>query len=350
MAKILRAALAASLFTWTAAGAAAADAVYEFYAGHQMTMLIPTSPGGDVDARARLLARHMGKYIPGQPVFVPRSMPGAVGLQAANWLYNIAPKDGTVIHAVMQSMPTHQMLDGQGVQFDASKFIWIGNTSDEPNTVVAWAATGIDSIEDVKTREVVVGAPGTYTNCVFYPLLMNALIGTRFKIISGYPGGNEVNLAMERGEVGARGCQAWSSWASTKPDWLAEHKINVLVQVRREKSPALPDVPLLMDLAKNDSDRQVLKFMSMDNSYGRAFATTPSVPLERVAALRRAFDQSMRDPELLAEAAKSDLKLTPSTGEEVQKLVAEVIATPRDVIERTKTILDEASRVERFKK
>jgi tripartite-type tricarboxylate transporter receptor subunit TctC len=328
---------------------AAADPVADFYAGHTMTMLIPTSPGGDVDARARLLARHMGKFIPGHPMIVPRNMPGAVGLQAANWFYNIAPKDGTVIHAVMQSMPTHQVLNGQGVKFDASRFNWIGNTSDEPNTVVAWAATGVKTIEDVQKRELVVGAPGTYTNCVFYPLLMNALIGTHFKIISGYAGGNEVNLAMERGEVGARGCQAWSSWASTKPEWLAEHKIRVLVQVARKKSPELPDVPLLMDLAKNEKDRQVLKFMSMDNSYGRPFATTPDVPKDRVAALRRAFDQSMRDPDLLAEAAKSDLKLTPSNGEEVQRLVAEVIATPQEIVERTKEILDEAARLERVK-
>ena len=169
------------------------------------------------------------------------------------------------------------------------------------------------------------------------------------RAISGYAGGNEVNLAMERGEVGARGCQAWSSWASTKPEWLAEHKIHVLVQVARKKSPELPDVPLLMDLAKNEKDRQVLRFMSMDNSYGRPFATTPDVPKDRVAALRRAFDQSMRDPDLLAEAAKSDLRLTPSSGEEVQRLVAEVIATPPEIVERTKVILDEAARLERVR-
>jgi len=214
----------------------------------------------------------------------------------------------------MQSMPTFQLLDGQGVQFDARRFIWIGNTSDESNTVVAWADTGIKSIEEVKSRELVVGAPGSYTNCVFYPLLMNALLKTRFKIISGYPGGNEVNLAMERGEVGARGCQVWSAWASTRPDWLAQKKINVLVQVARKKSAELPNVPLLADLAENENDRQVLKFMSMDNSYGRPFATTPDVPVDRVAALRHAFELSMKDPDLLAEAERADLKLTPSRG------------------------------------
>jgi tripartite-type tricarboxylate transporter receptor subunit TctC len=341
--------LAAAALACIGALPAAADPVSDFYAGRSVTMLIPTSPGGDVDTRARLLARYMGKHIPGQPMMVPRNMPGAVGLQAANWLYNIAPKDGTVVHAVMQSMPTHQMLDGQGVQFDASRFNWIGNTSDEPNTVVAWAATGVSSIDQVKSREVVIGAPGTFTNCVYYPLLMNALVGTHFKIISGYPGGTEVNLAMERGEVAARGCQAWSAWASTKPDWLAEHKINILVQVALKRNAELPNVPLLMELGKDEADRQVLRFMSLDNSYGRPFATTPDTPEDRVNALRRAFDQSMQDPGLLTDAAKADIKLTPSTGEEVQRLVADVIATPRDVVERTKAILAEAARVERVK-
>lgn len=329
--------------------AASADPVSDFYAGKVVTMLVPASVGGDVDARARLISRYMGKYIPGHPTILPRNMPGAVGLQAANWLYNIAPRDGTVLHAVMQSMPTHQLLGGQGVQFDASKFIWIGNTSDESNTIVSWAASGVNSFADLKTREVTVGAPGTFTNCVYYPLLMNALLGTKFKIISGYPGGNEVNLAMERGEVSARACQAWSAWASTKPDWLADKKINILVQVRREPSPELPGVPLLADLASSDEDKMVLRFMSMDNSYGRPFATTPDVPSDRVKALRKAFDETMRDPDLLAEAVKSDIKLTPSSGEDVQRLITELFATPKSVIEKTKAILAETANVARVK-
>ena len=326
-----------------------ADPVADFYTGRQIAVVIPTSPGGDVDGRTRLIARHMGKHIPGKPVLVPRNMPGAVGLQAANWLYNQAPRDGTVLQAVMQSMPTHQLLDGRGVQFDASKFNWIGNTSDEPNTVVAWSGRGVASIGDVKQRELVVGAPGTFTNCVYYPLLMNALIGTKFKIISGYPGGNDVNMAMERGEVGGRGCQALSAWFSTKPDWIKDRKITFLVQVRKDKSRELPDVPLLMDLASNEHDRQVLRFMSMDNSYGRPLATTPDTPAERVEALRRAFDRTMKDSDLIAEAEKSDTRLEPSSGEEVQRLIAEVFATPPDVIKRTKVILAEAANVERVK-
>ena len=179
---VLGAVMALAAFTQ-----AFADDIEALYAERTLSMVIPTSPGGDVDGRARLVARFMGRQIPGKPTIVPRNMPGAVGLQAANWLHALAPRDGTAIQAVMQSMPTHQLLDGGGVQFDAREFNWIGNTSDEPNTIVAWSTTGIRKIEDVKHRELVVGAPGTYTNCVFYPLLMNALVGTRFKIISGYP-------------------------------------------------------------------------------------------------------------------------------------------------------------------
>ncbi len=336
-------------FLFAAFTHALADEINTFYSGRILSMVIPTSPGGDVDARARLVARFMGRHIPGKAIIVPRNMPGAVGLQAANWLHALAPRDGTIIQAVMQSMPTHQLLDGRGVQFDAREFNWIGNTSDEPNTVVAWSATGVRTIDDVKHREVVVGAPGTYTNCVFYPLLMNALVGTRFKIISGYPGGNEVNLAMERGEVGARGCQALSAWSSTKPEWISEGRISILVQVRRARSPELPDVPLLTDLASNDDDRKILAFMSMDNSYGRPFATAPGTPRDRVMTLRRAFDRTMADEELQHEAEKMALKLTPSTGEEVQEVIDQVFATPREVIERTKAILAEASLVQRAK-
>jgi tripartite-type tricarboxylate transporter receptor subunit TctC len=184
---------------------AAADAVADFYRGKTLTMLVATSPGGDYDLRARLLARHIGRHIPGEPAIIARNMPGAVGLQAANWLATQAPRDGTVLHAIMQNMSAHQALGGGKVEFDTRKFFWIGNTTESPNVVNSWHTTGIRSIRDVMERELVVGAPGTATSSVYYPKAMNALVGTKFKIVSGYPGGNDVNLAMERGEVGGRG-------------------------------------------------------------------------------------------------------------------------------------------------
>ncbi|HTI84974.1 MAG TPA: tripartite tricarboxylate transporter substrate-binding protein [Alphaproteobacteria bacterium] len=330
---------AVCLATAALAASASADPIADFYKGKTMQMVIATSPGGDYDTRGRLLARHMGRNIPGHPNIVPQNMPGAVGLQATNWLANLAPKDGTVLHMVMQNMPAHQALGGQNVHFDARKFNWIGNTTDSPSVVNSWYTTGITSIEQVKTKELIVGAPGTATASVYYPMVLNAIAGTKFKIIAGYPGGNDVNLAMERGEVGGRGSNTLASWKSSRPQWLTEHKINILVQVAQKRHPELPDVPLLTEMASSDADRKVMAFISADVAYARPVATTPDVPAERVKALRVAFMATMKDPELLAEAGKAQIDINPLAGDEVQKIVASVLDTPAPVIDRTKTIL-----------
>jgi tripartite-type tricarboxylate transporter receptor subunit TctC len=345
----------AAPIVWVAAacvigGPVQAQSVEDFYRGKQISLVIGTSPGGDYDLRGRMLARYMGKYIPGNPTIVPRNMPAGVGLQAASWLYSVAPKDGTSLHMVMQNMPMHQVLGGQGVQFDAGQFNWIGNTTNSPNTVATWHTTGVRTVEDARKTEVIVGAPGTATSSVYYPMVMNALLGTRFKIIAGYPGGNDVNLAMERGEVGGRGSNSWASWVSTKPDWLKEKKVHMLVQIGLSRHPDMPDVPLLTELAANEQDRAVLRFMSADTAFSRALATTPEVPADRVRALRRAFDAAMKDADLVAESAKAQRDLSADTGEEVQKVVMELIQTPPAVIERTKAILAGATTVEKINK
>ena len=327
-----------------------AQSVEEFYRGKQISLAIGTSPGGDYDLRGRMLARYMGKYIPGNPTIVPRNMPAGVGLQAANWLATVAPKDGTSLHMVMQNMPMHQVLGGQSANFDTAKFNWIGNTTNSPNTVATWHTTGVRTVEDARRKEVILGAPGTATASVYYPMVMNALLGTRFKVIAGYPGGNDVNLAMERGEVGGRGSNSWASWVSTKPDWIKEKKIYMLVQIGLAKHPDMPDVPLLTDLATNEDDRAVLRFMSADTAFSRALATTPEVPSGRVNALRRAFDAALKDADLLAESEKAQRDLSADRGEEVQKVVVELINTPPAVIERTKAILAGAANVEQVKK
>ncbi len=327
-----------------------AQSVEEFYRGKQISLVIGTSPGGDYDLRGRMLARYMGKYIPGNPTIVPRNMPAGVGLQAANWLATVAPKDGTSLHMVMQNMPMHQVLGGQSANFDTAKFNWIGNTTNSPNTVATWHTTGVRTVEDARRKEVILGAPGTATASVYYPMVMNVLLGTRFKVIAGYPGGNDVNLAMERGEVGGRGSNSWASWVSTKPDWIKEKKIYMLVQIGLAKHPDMPDVPLLTDLATNEDDRAVLRFMSADTAFSRALATTPEVPSGRVNALRRAFDAALKDADLLAESEKAQRDLSADRGEEVQKVVVELINTPPAVIERTKAILAGAANVEQVKK
>lgn len=326
------------------ASAAKADGVEQFYKGKTLTMLIGTSTGGDVDARARMLASHMGRHVPGQPSILPRNMPGAVGLVAANWLQNVAPKDGTVIHGVMQGMPAHQAMGGQGVEFDADKFEWLGNTVEGTNVVVVWHAAGIASMQDAKSRPIIMGAPGSANNCVFYPLLLNALVGTKFKVITGYPGGNDVNLAMERGEVEGRGCGTWAGWVSTRPEWVHSKKIAVLAQGALRRSAELPTVPTLIELVDGAFEKDVMRFMSSDGAYSRAYATTPGTPRERVEALRRAFDATMKDPEFIAEAKRTDRELSPSNGEAVQEVVARLIATPKNVVAYAKRILDEGAK------
>jgi len=189
---------------------AAAEPVADFYRGKSISMIIATAPGGDYDLRARLVSRHIGRHIPGNPAIVPRNMPGGVGIQAANYMASVAAQDGTSLHAIMQNMSTHQALGGAGVEYDTRKFFWIGNTTDTPNTISAWHTTGIRTIQDAMARELVIGAPGTATASVYYPKSLNELVGTKFKIVTGYPGGNQVNLAMERDEVGGR----INSWAS----------------------------------------------------------------------------------------------------------------------------------------
>lgn len=323
---------------------AAADPIADFYRGKTMQMIVATAPGGDYDTRARLLARHIGRHIPGEPTIVTTNMPGAVGVQAANYVAGVAPRDGTVLHAIMQAMAAHQAMGGLGVKYDVGKLGWIGNTTDSPNLISAWHTTGITRIEQVLEKELVVGAPGTATASVYYPLALNLLVGTRFKIISGYPGGNNVNIAMERGEVGGRGANSLAAWKSTKPDWLREGKLHHLVQIALKPHPELPGVPLYRDLAKNAADRQVLAFLSADVGLTRAYVTTPDVPTARLAALRHAFNATMKDPAFLAEAGKAQIDISPSTGEEAQRVVDAVLKTPPDVLARAKAILESATK------
>ena len=318
---------------------AAADPVADFYRGKSINMIIATAPGGDYDLRARLVSRHIGRHIPGNPTIVPRNMPGGVGIQAANYMATVAAKDGTSLHAIMQNMSTHQALGGAGVEFDTRKFFWIGNTTDTPNTLVAWHTTGIRTIQDAMVRELVVGAPGTATASVYYPKALNELAGTKFKIVAGYPGGNPVNLAMERDEVGGR-VNSWASWKATKPAWLKEKKIFVLVQMALKRHPELANIPTAIEVAKTKEGKAVMTFLSTDVPISRAYVTTPGVPKERVQALRRAFDATMKDPAFVAEAAKARMDMSPSTGEEAQKYADLIANTPAPILKRAKAIIE----------
>ena len=323
-----------------ARGPASADPVEDFYRGRMIDMTVPGSAGGDYDLRARMVARHLGRHIPGKPAIVVRNMPGGIGIQAGNHLYNTAPRDGATLTIVFQNMPVLQAIGAAGVQFDARRFNWLGNTSGGPLVINSWHTTGITRIEQVFERELVVGASGTGSAAYIFPAALNALAGTRFKIVGGYPGGNEVNLAMEKGEVGGRGANSLASWKSGHPHWVAEKKIHFLVQIDLLRSPELPDVPLMFELAKNEADREVLIFLSSDIGISRAFATTPDTPPERVAALRKALQDMFHDPEFIADTARAQMEITPSTGEAAQRVAASMLAMPASVIARAKTLIE----------
>jgi tripartite-type tricarboxylate transporter receptor subunit TctC len=257
-------------------------------------------------------------------------MPGGGSRTAMNWIYSVAPKDGSVLGTGDQSISIAQALGDPQVRFDVRKFVYIGNPARENNTTAAWHTSGVKTIQDAMDKEVTVGATGGSTSSQ-YPKAMNALIGTKFKIILGYPGGNDINLAMERGEVAVRGSNSWGAWKATRPDWLRDNKINILVQIGLEKSEDLPNVPLLMDLAKNDEDRAVLRLLSAPTAIGRPIMTNPGVPDDRVAFLRAAFDAMVKDPKFLAEAKKENFEIDPVSGAEMQKIVQEIVSAPAGV-------------------
>lgn len=323
-----------------AAGTAKAQSPEDFYRNKTIDFIVPTSPGGDYDLRSRLVARHYPRLMPGNPNVVVRNMPGGLGVAAANWVAKVAPRDGTVLHMIFQNMPTLQAIGAKEIQFDVRQFGWIGNTTNTPNVINSWHSTGITKIEDVYNKELVVGAPGAASSSYVYPAALNALVGTKFRIVTGYPGGNDVNLAMEKGEVGGRGSNSWASWKSGHPHWLAEKKINILVQIGLERAPDLPNVPLIWELAKNDEDRAVLKFISSDIGMSRSVITTPGVPADRLAALRTTFDKMMKDPEFLAEAAKTKMDISPSTAAQTQAAAESMLDAPPQVIARAKALIE----------
>lgn len=319
--------------------AAAADPIEDFYRGRKLDLIIGYSSGGTYDLYARLVARHLGSHIPGAPQIVPRNMPGAGSRAAAFWVANIGPKDGSILATGDQSLSVAQAMGDKQLTVDTTKLIYIGNPNAENNTTTVWHTTGVRTIDDAKTREVTVGATGGSTSSQ-YPKLMNALLGTRFKVILGYPGGNDINIAMERGEVDGRGSNSWASWKSTRADWLRDKKINILVQIGLQKAADLLDVPLMMDLATNDEDRRIMKLFSASGSIGRPIYTSPGVPEERVKALRAAFAAMVKDEKFLADAHTANLDIEFVSGEDMQRIVAEIVATPKPIAERALKIID----------
>lgn len=329
--KTAASALSIALFAMgSVAPALAQNSVEEFYRGKTVDLIIGYSPGGGYDQYARLVARHLGQYIPGQPEIIPRNMPGASSRLAAGYIYNVAAQDGTVLGTADQSLAVAQAM-GEALDLDASKYGYIGSPASENNVLITWHDSGVATVEDAKTTKIAIGATGGSTSSQ-YPLIMNALVGTQFDIISGYPGGNDINFAMESGEVSGRGSV---NWASLKPlGWLEKGQINVLVQIGLERDPELPDVPLLYELATNDEDEQLLRLLSAPTAMGRPIFTTPNVPEERLQALRDAFDKMVADPAFVEAAAKEGLSVIPVSGAQLQETAEEIIGTPDEISKR----------------
>jgi tripartite-type tricarboxylate transporter receptor subunit TctC len=311
----------------------------DFYKGKKVDLYVGYSAGGGYDVYGRLLARHMSKHIPGNPNIVPQNMTGAGSLKLANWLYNVAPKDGTAFGIIGRGTGFDPLLGNKAAQFDAEKFNWLGSMNNEVSVCVAWHTTGITKIEELYGKELTVGGTSASADTDQFPRVTNGVLGTKFKVITGYPGGNDVGLAMERGEVQGRCGWSWSSVKSTHQDWVDQKKINILTQLALTKHPELPNVPLIVDLAKNDEQRKILRIIFARQVMGRPFLAPPNVPKERVAILRKAFMDTMSDKDFIADAEKAQLEITPVSGEEVQKLVDEAYDTPKEVAQKAADLL-----------
>jgi tripartite-type tricarboxylate transporter receptor subunit TctC len=315
--------------------AQAADAA-DVFKGKTIDLIISTGPGGGLDHNARIVARHLPNHIPGKPAIVAKNMPGAGHLRAANFLHTQAAKDGTVIGTVIPGFLMSQVLDGTGVKFDASKFNWLGSTSYSTQTVYVWKTAKASSVEEAKRHEVLMGATGAGSYAALYPTVMNNLLGTKFKIIAGYKSSAEVNLAMERGEVEGRAGNNWNSLKAENGEWLKNGSIRLIAQIGLERDPEIGDVPLLLDLARNKEERDLLRFFSADIVLGRPFLTPPGVPAEIVAVLRKAFSDMMADPAFLKEAVESGLDVKPVDGAAIQKVVEEIVNAPADIVAKAK--------------
>lgn len=311
-----------------------------FYKGRTVTVWVGFSAGGGYDIYARLFARHWGKHLAGNPEFIVRNRPGAGSLLLANELYNTLPRDGTAVAVVARGIAQERILGNDLARFDASRFTWIGSANNEVSICVSWARTGIARFQDLKTRGMIVGGTGEGSDTDNFPRALNRILGTRMKLVTGYPGSNEIMLAMERGEVEGRCGYSWSSAIATHPDWLRDRKMNVLVQIALQKHRDLPNVPLITEFAENAEDRAVLEFIFAGQVWGRPFLAPPGVPADRVHALQESFMSVTRDPAFIAEAARQKLEVIPVSGPEVSRLVGLQHKASPEVIKRAKAATD----------
>lgn len=322
-----------------AASSAQADPVADFYRGKTVQVLIGVNVGGGYDMEARLVARFLGKHIPGNPIVVAQNMIGAGGIKMANYLYAVAPQDGTAIGMFPNTLIAAQAVGISGVQYDANRFSWLGSMSTSPLTFGVWHTAGVRSLADVRTREVIAAAsnPGaiTYT----FPRLLNEMLGTKIKVVSGYQGNSTMTLAMERGEAQAV-TNSWDSWRATHLHWIRDKKVNLLVQSEPKASdPELAGIPSVQELARNEDDRRVIDLVVAGDVMGKPMAIAPNAPPERVRALRAAYEATLRDPDFIKAAIAARTEISAVSGGQLQEIVTRVLSTPAELKIRARKII-----------
>jgi tripartite-type tricarboxylate transporter receptor subunit TctC len=310
-----------------------ADAVEGFYKGRDIQVIVAFGAGGGYDLYARALIEHFGRFVPGNPRFTIQFMPGAGGALAANHLYNVAAKDGTVIALLANGMPLGQVLRTTGIKFDAAQFQYIGRMASMEAGMVVWNEAGVRTIEQWRQKELVFGATGKANQDYFVPYIAGQLLGLKVRTVQGYKGSNEINLAMEKREVDAMS-MSWASMIARLPHWVRDNKVTTLAFNGLAVPPDAPKVPLLVDLAKNEEDRKLLALIANPAAVGRTFTLPPGVPADRLAALRKAFDAMMKDEKFLADAKARNMDVNPLSGAEMTKIVERVLATPAPVVDR----------------
>ena len=310
----------------------------------QISLLIGATAGGGYDVYARALARHMGRHLPGQPAVIPKNQPGAGGLALANYMYNRATADGSEIATVQNGLPFEklfQMLspDGKNALFDATRFAWIGSITRTMFVTVTWHTSAVKTLKDATTRQAILGASAMSSDSYVLAMLTNRLLDTKFKVVHGYPGAAEVDLAVENGEVQGEAGKDWTTLNSTRPQWIRDKKINIIVQMGTTPHADLKDVPMAIDLAKTPEDRQVMQVVFAKFGMSRPFFAPPGLAPERLARLRRAFDETMRDEVFLADAQKLGMDVNPVRGADVEALVMQIMNTPGALAQRARDVL-----------
>lgn len=320
------------------AGASAQNAVEQFYAGRQVRLFTSVGAASGYSVWAHLLGNYFGRHIPGSPSIVVDSMIGAGGLRAANYMYSVAPKTGQEMLAANGLVPMSWITGGQGAAFDASQFNWLGSPTNETNICVVTKASGISKVDDLFDKQVITGTDGVGSGMHIFPTVLNAILGMKFKIIDGYKDTGEVLLAMNRGEIQGV-CESIATLTQRGGDQIKSGNWRVLLQGGVVRDPSFPDVPLILDYAKTESQKQSLGFFYAGLSFGRPYLVPPGVPPERVAALRKALEETVKDPDFLAAAAKAKLDVTLISGTEMDRMIAELKTTPKDIVAKVSALL-----------